>query len=179
MSAALYGPAFFQGRSHTVTQSAQAVVPHLTAMLKPRSVLDVGCGQGEWLAAFALDDSLGVDIAIEYPTDLTEPLHLGRTFDLVLCLETGEHLPEWAADTLVDSIVRHAGHVVFGAAVPGQLGLGHINCQPHQYWHEKFRARGYAMFDAIRPSIENDARISPWYRNNMFLYTNFKDFEKP
>jgi SAM-dependent methyltransferase len=171
VTASLYGPAFFAGRSHTVTQSAQAVVPHLKALLNPQSVLDVGCGQGEWLDELELVDSHGVDIALYYPTDLTEPLHLGRTFDLVLCLETGEHLPEWAADTLVDSIVRHVGHAaVFGAAVPGQHGTGHINCQPHEYWHGKFAARGFEMFDAIRPLIANDARVSPWYRNNMFLY---------
>ena len=71
---------------------------------------------------------------------------------------------------------------MFGAAVPGQEGKGHINCQPHDYWHAKFGDRGYDMFDAIRPLIADDARVSPWYRNNMFLYraagmiVDFDDF---
>jgi SAM-dependent methyltransferase len=176
MSAALYGPAFFQGRSHTVTQSAQAVIPHLKALLNPQSVLDVGCGQGEWLETFGIADSLGVDIAAPEREgfirwDITYPMYHLRDFDIVLCLEVGEHLPEEYADTLIDTIVRHVGHAaVFGAAVPGQHGTGHINCQPHEYWHDKFAARSYEVFDVIRPLIANDARVSPWYRNNMFLY---------
>jgi SAM-dependent methyltransferase len=175
MSATLYGPAFFEGRSHTVSQSAAAVVPHLMALLEPKSVLDVGCGQGEWLDAFPLADKIGVDIAAPEREgfirwDITYPMYHLRNFDLILCLEVGEHLPEEYADTLIDTIVRHAGDVVFGAAVPGQEGKGHINCQPHEYWHDKFAARGFEMFDVVRPLIANDARVSPWYRSNIFLY---------
>ena len=102
--------------------------------------------------------------------DLTEPLDLGRTFDLVICLEVGEHLPEDAADTLVDTCVRHARTVVFSAAVLGQVGAGHINCQPHEYWHSKFAARGYAMNDVVRPVISGNPYVSAWYRNNLFMY---------
>jgi SAM-dependent methyltransferase len=174
VSATLYGPAFFEGRSHTVSQSAGAVVPHLMQLLEPKSVLDVGCGQGEWLDAFPLADKIGVDIAAPdrknfAQLDLTEPFWIGK-FDLVLCLEVGEHLPEESADTLVESIVKHAGDVVFGAAVPGQEGKGHINCQPHEYWHDKFAERNFHMFDDVRPLIQDDARVSPWYRNNIFIY---------
>jgi SAM-dependent methyltransferase len=155
--------------------SATHVVPHITALLSPRSVLDLGCGKGEWLEAFGLEDWLGVDIAAPagdrfLSTDLTERIGLGRTFDLVLCLEVGEHLPEESADTLVDNCVTHANAVVFSAAVLGQEGTGHINCQPHEYWHEKFSARGYVVNDAIRPKIARDPYVSEWYRNNMFLY---------
>jgi SAM-dependent methyltransferase len=84
MSATLYGPAFFEGRSHTVSQSAGAVVPHLMQLLEPKSVLDVGCGQGEWLDAFPLADKIGVDIAAPEREgfirwDITYPMyHLHR-----------------------------------------------------------------------------------------------------
>jgi SAM-dependent methyltransferase len=179
--AELYGPEFFAGRSPLVRRSAEATVPVIMDLLDPVSVFDVGCGQGEWMEAFAehiSGDVLGVDIAAnesQLQHDLTEPVELGRFFDLVFCVEVGEHLPESAADTLVDSLVRHCdperGDIVFGAAVPAQLGTGHINCQQHEYWHGKFAARGYGAFDIIRPRIQHDERISPWYRNNMFVYT--------
>ena len=122
----------------------------------------------------SLPTMLGVDIAAPEGErflrhDLTEPLVLERNYDLVLCLETGEHLPEEAADTLVATCVLHSDEVVFGAAVPGQEGKGHINCQPHEYWHEKFKIHGFDVYDAIRPKIQ-DARVSPWYRANIFLY---------
>lgn len=175
----LYGPEFFVGRTEHVRLSASVVVPHLMELLAPTSVLDVGCGQGEWLAQFTVPDWQkdlhGVDIAAPFRLgfthhDLTQPLELNRYFDLVLCLETGEHLPEEASDTLVDTLVRHAGDIVFSAAVPGQEGAGHINCQPHEYWHAKFAARGFEMYDVIRPRIKDNPNVSPWYRDNMFLY---------
>jgi hypothetical protein len=127
------------------------------------------------LDAFPVSWKLGIDIAAPERKnfarlDLTEPLILGPPFDLALCLEVGEHLPEASADTLVDSLVQNGWDIVFGAAVPGQEGTGHINCQPHEYWHAKFEERGLETHDVIRPLIANDARVSPWYRNNMFLY---------
>lgn len=174
MTATLYGPAFFEGRSPLVQQSAQVVVPHLIQLFDPSSVIDVGCGQGEWLDAFPVAYKVGVDIAAPerknyVRADITEPFNLGQ-FDLALCLEVGEHLPDEAADTLIESLIRASGRVVFGAAVLGQAGTGHINCQPHDYWHAKFGDRGFDMYDVIRPLIANDPRVSPWYRNNMFLY---------
>lgn len=174
-----YGAEFFAGRSEMVIPSAQAVVPVLMDLFEPMSVLDIGCGQGEWLEAFIQSGCSfgcqGVDIAAPAPWlihDLTEPLDLERTFDLVLCLETGEHLPEESADTLVDSCVRHSRTVVFGAAVPGQEGYGHINCQPHEYWHQKFVDRGYEPLDVIRPRIRGNFIVKPWYSGNIFAYVH-------
>ena len=45
-------------------RSAKEVVPHVLELLKPESVVDVGCGVGSWLAVFrehGIDDFLGVD----------------------------------------------------------------------------------------------------------------------
>jgi SAM-dependent methyltransferase len=176
----LYGPEFFAGRSETVTESAHIVAGHALRLFQPRSVLDVGCGKGEWLDAFGLNDAVGVDIACPdgdqfVRHDLTEPLNLGRDFDLVVSLETGEHLPPGAAETLVGSIVRHGDRVLFSAAVPGQEGIGQINCQPHEYWHGLFADRGMVVTDPIRPLISHDHRVKPWYRNNMFVYERWSE----
>jgi hypothetical protein len=61
--------------------------------------------------------------------------------------------------------------VVFSAAVVGQEGIGHINCQPHEYWHGKFEERGYVMSDPFRPRLAGNPRVSAWYASNLFLYT--------
>lgn len=173
----MYGPEFFAGRSETVIRSAAVVVPAIMQLLEPESVLDIGCGQGEWVDSFTRHGvivAFGVDI---FPPnrvgfschDLTEPVDLGVTFDLVLCLETGEHLPEEAADTLVNTIAHHANHyVVFGAAVPGQAGKGHINCQTPEWWHAKFAAYGFKAQDTLRPLIQHPA-VSAWYRDNTWV----------
>ncbi len=174
----LYGPEFFVGRRQTVIDSAAVVVPVVVDALQPASVLDVGCGMGEWMDAFAEHAAhvYGVDIAENdrdnyLRWDLTWPLDLGAGFDLAVCLEVGEHLPETAADTLVDTLTQHSDTVLFSAAVVGQEGVGHINCQPHDYWHAKFAERGYTMSDPFRPLLISDGRVSAWYRNNLFLYT--------
>lgn len=177
MSLGLYGDSFFEGRSQAVFASACAVVPLILRETQPESVLDLGCGKGEWVYALTTAgvDAFGVDIAapdeqgfLRY--DLTEPIEFDSPFDLVLCLETGEHLPEEAADTLVGSIVANGPKVVFSAAVPGQEGIGHINCQPHEYWHEKFAEFGYEVSDPFRPALRGNPMVSPWYRDNIFLY---------
>ena len=175
----VYDAEFFAGRRESVLRSARVVVPVLVDLFQPVSVLDVGCGQGEWVEVFqaaGVDDIIGLDISpppvgprdvgpwVQH--DLTEPLGNLGSFDLVLCLETGEHLPEAAADTLVDSIARHANHyVVFGAAVPGQAGKGHINCQTPEWWHRKFASYGFTAQDIVRDRIRHPD-VSPWYRDN-------------
>lgn len=172
----IYTPAFFAEHHETVARSASVIAPLVTELLEPTSVLDIGCGGGEWLEAFGVEDSFGVDIAAPERDgflrhDLTKPLDLERRFDLVISLETAEHLPESAADIYVESIARHVGKaVLFSAAVLGQEGLNHVNCQPHEYWHGLFGYYGLRMTDPIRPLIYEDSRVAWWYRNNIFLY---------
>lgn len=120
----------------------------------PRSHLDVGSGDGTWVqTARALGvDAVGLDIMAEPPDirhDLTTPIDLGRKFDLVTCIETAEHLPPSAADTLCQTIARHCapnGVLVFTAALPGQGGVDHLNEQPPTYWRDKlWRARRFTL----------------------------------
>ena len=120
------------------------------------SVLDLGAGDGWW--AHVMHEMGSEAIAVEVSEiaaevmpddvqivihDLREPLDLEREFELILCIEVAEHLPASAADTLCDTIARHCGRcLLFTAAVPGQGGHGHINCQPCEYWIAKLQQRG-------------------------------------
>ena len=63
-------------------------------------------------------------------SNLANPVDLGRKFDLVQSLEVGEHLPKSAADTFVETLVKHGDVVLFSAASVGQGGHDHINEQP-------------------------------------------------
>src|SRR2546421_5808773 len=105
-------------------------------LVGPRSIVDVGCGLGTWLAAAAslgIEDYIGVDAyapaqSLRIPVerfvrhDLSTPLQLDRRFDLVLSLEVAEHLAEDAAATFVASLARLGPAVLFSAAVPNQSG---------------------------------------------------------
>lgn len=59
---------------------------------------------------------------------------------------------------------------MFGAAIPGQGGVEHVNEQPQSYWIRKFRDRDYKCYDVIRPRFWNDEDIECWYRQNTFLF---------
>lgn len=176
-------------RGHQPTGStavaAAQVVPILCDELKPSSVVDFGCGLGEWLRAFrerGVDDVRGLDgdwVPVErlaiprerfQAADLASELQLERRFDLALCLEVAEHLPIERADTLIDTLTRNAGVICFSAAIPGQGGYGHVNEQFQEYWAAKFRARGYHPVDLVRPLIWGNPSISYWYRQNLLLY---------
>ena len=117
-------------------RSAKEVVPHVLELVRPSSVVDVGCGAGSWLSVFrdhGIIDVLGIDgesmslDLLQIPReqflthDLTEPLVLGRRFDLALSLEVAEHLePRKRVPFYCFPGQAGAGDLVFGrGAVPG------------------------------------------------------------
>ena len=180
-----YDDAFYADLDDDVRASAEVIVPVLVDRLRPGSVLDVGCGRGTWLRVFAdagVTDFFGVDGPHIAPSqleiapdhfrahDLDEPLDLGRRFDLVTCLEVGEHLEPTAAPTLVASLVAHAPAVLFSAAIPAQGGAGHVNEQWPSYWARLFADRGYRAVDLVRPLVWEDDRVAFWYAQNSVLY---------
>jgi SAM-dependent methyltransferase len=180
-----YSDRFYRKQSLESSESTQAVVPILLGLFRPDSVLDVGCGAGVWLKTFqdfGVTDVLGVDrsdvppssLAIDseqfQPRDLTESMHLGRKYDLVISLEVAEHLPESVAETFVDNLTRHSDLIVFSAAIPLQGGTDHVNEQWPDYWNKKFLARGYKCFDVIRPRIWDMYRVAGCYKQNMFVF---------
>lgn len=177
----MYGKDFYSMVSDGAHASALALVPQLVSEFDPRTVVDIGCGQGWWARAFHELGGcvvLGVDGSPEagkalagsqfQQVELTDQRWYGR-HDLAVCLEVGEHLPDWAADGLVKTVCASAPTVVWSAAIPGQGGAGHINEQPPGYWVEKFRSVGYAVSGALRLRIWDDARIEPWYRQNLLI----------
>ncbi|MCS5489022.1 class I SAM-dependent methyltransferase [Algoriphagus limi] len=162
------------------------ILPIVFDFFSPNSILDIGCGIGTWLSVakkLGFRDVKGVDgdyvdrkllgkylIDEEFVShDLTQPIDLGKKFDLCICLEVAEHLPESAADTLVECLKRHSEIILFSAAIPGQGGQNHLNEQWPVYWAEKFSKHSYVFLDIIRPLIWNNPNVDFWYKQNIFL----------
>ena len=123
-----------------------------------------------WTPATCAADQLLFDASRFRPTDVASSFRLGRTFDLVQCLEVAEHLDPSASETLVDNLVAHAPIVVFSAAPPGQGGENHINERPYEFWRDLFEKRGYSLFDFLRPQIRLRLDVEHWYRYNMLVF---------
>jgi len=172
-----------------VGPSAELLVGLLMRLVHPSSVVDVGCGPGTFLRSFrdqGVDELLGLDGPPAGAGFLLDPgqfrevdlrgrVDLDRRFDLALCLEVGEHLPESSSSTLVDTLVAAAPVVAFSAAWPGQGGMGHQNERWLSWWHRLFSDKGYVMLDVVRGSLMSDSEVLDCYRTNTVLFVERSD----
>jgi SAM-dependent methyltransferase len=189
----LYTAEFYDDLREGTARSAALIAPMVLDLVHPRSVVDVGCGSGGWLAAFqrlGIEDVLGLDseqarssgLAIPperfRTADLERAVSVERRFDLVVSLEVGEHLPAEAAETFVDSLTRLGPVILFSAAIPFQGGTGHVNEQWPEYWLRLFAARGFTAIDCLRERIWDHAEIEWWYAQNAVLYVEAGALER-
>lgn len=182
-----YSESFFSGQSSGSRHSAEAVVPLVLDLVDAHSVVDVGCGVGTWLSVFralGISDVMGIDgdyvphEQLEIPAeqfhtaDLTQPLEIGRRFDLAVSLEVAEHLPPQVSEQFVSSLVGLADLVLFSAAIPRQRGSKHINERWQSWWADRFAERGYVPVDCVRRRIWSNPSVEWWYAQNVILYAS-------
>jgi SAM-dependent methyltransferase len=172
--------------------SAARVVPMLIEWFHPQSVIDVGCGHGQWLKAFVgagVSDVMGVDgdyvdrskLAITPEQfsvmDLNRPDPLNRVFDLAISLEVAEHLQPQAGRPFVQFLTSCSEIILFSAAIPGQPGNDHRNARWPGYWKSLFEAQGYVALDPLRPILWHDERVMMCYRQNVLLMVKRGHYE--
>lgn len=183
-----YSRAFFDRMDRDQGASYDVLAGTIVERLRPSAVIDVGSGSGGLLAALArrgvptlvgLESSPAgaaaarrrhVDVRMY---DLSQPFVLERRFDVAVCLEVAEHLPEAVADQFADGLTSGPDVLLFSAATPGQGGENHVNEQPHEYWIEKFAARGFAVDAETTAAVRAEwtARgVARWYCNNVILF---------
>lgn len=181
-----YSRSFYQDRHSLTAGSARRILGVLLDTVPGvGSAVDLGCGVGTWLGVAAemgvgdvagydgpwVDrDLLKIDPIRFHECDLREPIKPQRRFDLALSLEVAEHLPPWRAEGFVSDLTSLSDVVLFGAAIPGQGGEGHLNERWQSYWAGQFLRHGYVPVDIIRPRIWQDEEVFYWYRQNTLLY---------
>ena len=161
-------------------------------VLNPKSLIDLGCGNGDLVSGFLERgvDAYGVEgttNCLDYTMvpegrltikDLRLPIVFKEPFDLCICFEVAEHLEPYAADTLINTTCRASKHVLFTAAGPGQGGIHHVNCQPKDYWIDKFKERNYHIHYPTAAKICVELKrsgkhltkgIKAYYQNLMFF----------
>jgi SAM-dependent methyltransferase len=178
-----YNPKFYRELA-SAQESAREILPLVLEIVKPASVIDIGCGTGNWLAIareLGAREILGIDgrwvkSQLAIPAEkfiehnLSTPLKLTRRFDLALSLEVAEHLPASAARGFVQGLCDAADVVLFSAAIPGQGGRRHVNEQWPAYWAELFAGCGYHCYDFLRPRIWNNPRVTWHYAQNSMIF---------
>jgi len=191
----IYNRSFFEGQMDQSLESARELVPRLIEWFKPTSVVDVGCGVGTWLSVFHANgvadgegidgdyvnrDMLSIPASHFTPRDLRNPGTFSRRFDLVISLETAEHLPEESAGRFVKFLTSLGNVVLFSAAIPGQARTPgvHLNEQWPDYWVALFADCGYRVIDCVRPRIWQNERVCWWYAQNALLFIEEEDYHK-
>ena len=162
---------------------AERLAKWISSAIPPGTVLDIGCGPGTYVDALRTFGirALGIDIDsrvvgkehLKYQSlfDLTDT----DQADIVICLEVAEHIDESAADLVAYQVARCVKKtLIWSAAQPGQGGIGHINCQPKEYWEEKLAAQGLIRDIELETRMLEFIVQGPhmgWFRNNVMLFT--------
>jgi hypothetical protein len=187
MADAEYTAEWHASHAEGVSSSAEIIVPLVMGLVGPQSVVDVGCGRGDWLAEFGRrgvpeihgfdgpwvrQSELAIDAGNFTAADLSKPKTVALpSADLVMSLEVAEHLPASVAGEFVALLASQAPRaVLFSGAIPGQHGTGHVNPQWPDYWAELFAAHGYQPFDVIRPNCWGHPAVEYYYQQNILLY---------
>jgi SAM-dependent methyltransferase len=144
------------------------------------TVIDIGCGDGRYTINFLKNsiDCIGFDgspLTPEITNDLcfikdfTEHVDVGK-FDLVLCLEVGEHIPQKYEQVFIDNVC-HASkkYIVLSWAVEGQPGGGHINCKNNDYIIIEMSKRGFTFDIAFTKYLRKKSSFS-WFQNTLMIF---------
>lgn len=156
----VYTKKFFKQRK-SLAWRVPIVCDAIMSVIKPKHIVDVGCGNGDLVVGFqervkcpvyGIEGTTNALTSMEawlnnyiFIRDLRKPLDdfLLRRMDLAICFEVAEHIEEEYADVFVDNLCGLSDIILMSAAEPGQGGRAHVNCQPWVYWFHKFTIRGY------------------------------------
>jgi len=174
----------------------------LTFQLKPKRVLEFGCGLGltaDYLARFGRNTEVtciepqamlpevfatsGNKQLHHLMVDASKPRNTpdfdciqelqATDFDLVLSLEVLEHVPEHAHTAVLDLLANATTKfLVFAAARVGQAGHGHISPRSRRHYILEFKKRGLRYL----PRMTKTAQSTTYIHRNYDLFGNMVVF---
>lgn len=149
-----------------------------------KPVYDFGCGTGFYLKELSKCGFNGKLIGFEGTsvpkaenvifevTDLSSPMENILDPGQILSFEVGEHIPKEFEQSFIDNITRFCdSRLIISWAVPGQIGLGHVNCQSNDYIINEINKRGFIYNISISNDIRNRAHnTTPWFKDTIMVF---------
>jgi len=192
VSSETYDKGYFRAINEEETRQAQRLADFIVKRYSPGSIVDMGCATGLYLKPFFQKNIriLGIDncpVALDKSVrqvpkkylqlaNLTKSLKVPKA-DLLLCLETLEHIEEKHADQVVKNLCLASDLLIVTAAPPGQAGVGHLNCQPKEYWIKKFAKHGFIRDETDEETIVNFIKGGyhlGWLPQNVMIFRKKK-----
>jgi len=155
----------------------------LTYFGMPKSIADLGCGTGLYCRFFktmgcqdvrGYEGTIGVrDLGIYdniMTLDLTVPL-VQKRYDLVLCLEVGEHISRDKEQSFIDNVCNFVNkNLVLSWAVEGQYSAsGHVNCRNNDYIISEFTRRGLKLNKKLTRGLR-DAAVLKYFKDTLMVF---------
>lgn len=178
---------------HVHDAGLAAAVAAFLSYERPRRVLDMGCGLGDYVRALrgrglhcdgfdGYADTASLTEGLCYTADFANPALPDEIsavgYDWCLCLEVFEHVPMHLEEQLVKCILAGTGcGLIISVATPGQGGLGHVNERPHEYIIELLEARGLVL-DMITSLKLRRYCQRWWFQVNTLVFRRAAAFHK-
>jgi 2-polyprenyl-3-methyl-5-hydroxy-6-metoxy-1,4-benzoquinol methylase len=153
-------------------------------MYSPNSTADLGCGNGMYCAIFKAIGwptvhgyegtpnmiNLGIYDDI-MPLNLIKRRVVGIKYDLVLCLEVGEHVPPQHEQAVLDNMVAFTTKdLIISWAVPGQYSAsGHVNCQPNDYIVKQLEDREMKFDEKMTLTLRKHSAFN-WFKKGVMAF---------
>lgn len=135
-------------------------------------VIDFGCGDGyylEYLSKQRFKYLIGVDgiKSTNHKWIMQADLSVAHSYPwrgYVISLEVGEHIPVEFEQVFIGNLCRHCtSRMVISWALPGQRGLGHINCRPNDYVIGEIEKRGFKFNKHVTDFLRSDIEMHVSY----------------
>jgi len=187
----IYSEAFFKKRHSKDNKWKLQVGEMLSKIYHLESLVDFGCGEGEYLEG-ALKDGVKSVLGFEYlfenvkeylSTEMLERIKYGNVmeridcgkFDCAMSIEVAEHILPEKSERFVDNLVNASKKYILLTAAPcGQGGIAHINERPREFWMALFRKRDFIYFadevSKIHVKIKETGIQVPDYFSNLFVF---------
>ena len=146
------------------------------------SLADFGCGDGSYSKHFAkqgftvscFDGNPAVSVMTDgrcKELDLSKRFNLAKTFDWVMSLEVGEHIPHEFETVFLDNLHRHNTHgIVLSWSLKGQSGKAHVNNQNNEYIKSKMSDLGYWSDVMAETKLRRSIKNLWWFRNTLMVF---------
>ena len=165
-----------------------SLASRIVSMYRPFMTADVGCGNGRYCKFFkdhgwpnvhgyeGTQDikKLGVydDIMV---VDLTKRRWVEITYDFVLCIEVGEHIPTKFEQVFIDNLCEYVHKdLILSWATPGYKGRGHFNEQTNEYVISEFEKRGL-IYMLNHSEVLKKATSLKWFKDTLMIFRRKRD----